>query len=232
MDKTPETALIKSVQATTDEKGGGSKITKRAWKWTKRKRKAVQLLVKGQPITRIADELGVHRNTIRNWRDTPEFNASVMSAAREYVNHTRYKRVHETGIITDQLARQVASKLSKLGKAEANQVDLNHLQVFLREYREFRSQERSDFGDDIKRYEGTFNVAMAGGETATPGGEASMQSFKRFVEDNAGKIPERLVTDSESAQEALVEATKVLLRETELLEDLHQEDESAKDYNQ
>lgn len=211
---------------------GGASITKsRAWKWTKVKRKAVRMVCRGWPDTRIAKELGKHRNTIRNWKGTAEFNAAVITYAREYVNRVRFKRVHESGIIADQLASQVARQLAEVNKSDAGDVkqgNLNAMQLFLREYREFRAVERSDFGDDVRRVEGSFHVTGTGlttGDNAT--GSKGAQSFKRFVEDNASTVPKRVLVGNE--QQSLVGVARALMQGTDILNELHEEDVALHD---
>jgi hypothetical protein len=198
------------------------------WKWSKRKRKAVRLVARGYPDTRIADELGAHRNTIRLWRRTAPFWLAVMAEAREYVNRTRFKRVYETGLLTDQLASQVAQRMAMLNRLPAgaalSQSDVSSLQLFLREYREFRSREATDFGDNVRRVEGQINLDFGAQAAVVDQQVIEQGTFHDFIERHVAKIPERLVTSATSVQAALVGVTRELLCETNVLEALESED--------
>jgi hypothetical protein len=230
-------ALAKIVQKKKKKRGAKNAQKKKSWKWTKTKRKAIQFIVKGYSDTRIGKELEVHRNTLREWKKNQEFHVAILNEAREYVNRTRFKRVHETGIVTDQIAHQLGKRLLDVTKPEIDedgnerpkqigQIEMNSLQMFLREYREFRNQERSDFGDNVKRVEGKMSIGITGGDGPITLGDKGSQSFKRFVEENNDSIPQRVITSANNPQEALIEATRELIRNTDIVEDIHREDDA------
>lgn len=223
LDKAPPKDAQPSAQGEHSAKG---------WKWTRKKRKAVRLIVQGWNNRRIAEELGVHRNTVRTWKATQEFRAAVITEASEYTQRTRFKRVHETGVITDQIVAQVARSFKQLKdqKGELNQTQLNAMQTFMREYREFREQERADFGDARSGGGGglSVNFNLGGMATSDPtAGAKGAQSFKRFVEENMEKIPTGLIEQARTPGEALVLATRALVQETSILDDLYEEDKAA-----
>lgn len=218
---------VSTVQSEAAKSGGLAKASRQSWKWTKSKRAAVKLVVQGRSDIQIAKEIGKHRHTIRKWKQAPEFNAACMEAAREYVNRVRYKRVYETGVITDHLSGHVAKCLAHLQATEltdVTQVHLSQLQTCLREYREFRAQERSDFGDDVSRIEGKFSFVGGGGAGASPENEVSSQSLHALLETHQDKIPERAITGAANVTEALVEATRQVLQNTDVLEKMYEEE--------
>lgn len=224
------TALVKTVQSTGDIKGEENAQKKYIWKWTKKKRKAITYILQGWPDIKIAEMLGVHRNTVRNWKQVQEFHAAVITAAKEYVNRRRFQRVHETGVLTDNLSLLAAKKLKKLieKEEEFGQVDLNTMQLLLREYREFRGVERGDFGDDVHRVEGGLNINVTGlGGTDLK--EKSSQSFKKFVAENADKVTRSIIESPLDPQKALVETTRELLKATPLLDELYVEEKDKED---
>jgi hypothetical protein len=151
----------------------------------------------------------------------------VLTKAREYVGRTRFKRVRETGVIGDTLAGQIARWLVRLqGDKALSQVEINQFQVLLREYREYREQERADFGDNVKRVEGSFAVPAEPSPERASGARSAM-SFKRFVEEHAHLIPPGTVERTRTPLEALVAITMELLRSTDLLDVMHEEDLAA-----
>lgn len=210
----------------------------RPWKWGKVKREVLKMTLKGYSAVMIAKETGVHRNTIRRWKNTPEFQQALVEAAREYRQQHQLKRVHETGVILDQLAAQVAVRLAALNQPATpaddgnsplfTQTDLNMLQTFMREYREFRAQERADFGETQKRVEGQINIGFSGltGGAAAPAADTVLtQNFLEFMTQRAPVLPEIAAS---SDQDALIKATRALL-DGELLDALLAEKERAAD---
>jgi hypothetical protein len=224
----------KNIVRKTHEKDPLSKAqsdAQKAWKWTRKKRKAARLIIKGWGDFKVAKALEVHRNTIANWRATPEFWSFVMAEAREYVKRTRFKRVHETGAIANQLATQAKKRLAainKRGDGLLHSNEINAAQMFLREYREYRDRESADFGDNVKRIEGILHVGVSDSSSGRGYaiGDKGAQSFKEFVEAHSEKLPERLI-EGTTQEEALVGITRELLRETPILDDLYDEDETA-----
>ena len=219
-------SAVNTVQSTGGKSGALTKASRQPWKWTKSKRAAVKLVVQGRSDIQIAKEVGKHRHTVRKWKQTPEFNAACMEAAREYVNRVRYKRVYETGVITDHLSGHVAKCLAHLQATEltdVTQVHMSQLQTCLREYREFRAQERSDFGDDVSR--GEVNLRVFGGAAASQeSDQVSGQSLRDLLEANQDKIPERVISGAASTTEALVEGVRQVLQNTDVLNQMYEED--------
>lgn len=64
-------------------KPNGDNYCRTEWVWTEPKYRAAELLAKGYSQRYIADELGVHRNTIYNWQKVPEFCEYVDSIVLE-----------------------------------------------------------------------------------------------------------------------------------------------------
>lgn len=202
---------------------------KGAWKWTRKKRKAVRYVVRGWTDIRIAEDLGVHRNTIKRWKDTAEFRAAVLTEANEYTQRTRFKRVHEAGVFADQFGTQLAKtfkELNELKDGKISQVQLNALQALTRGYSEFRNHERSDFGDNVRRVEGNFTIGALN-STDPAASAAGAVSFKRFIEENVSKIPKGLIEQSRSPGEALVLATRALVQSTDILDKIYEEDKAS-----
>jgi len=214
----PPSATPKATPAKTPHSNKG-------FKWTKKKRRAVKYILRGWSDVRIAKELGIHRMTVKRWKDTGEFRAAVIADAHDYAQRIRFKRVHETGVFADQFAVQLAKNLEELGTQDdgPSQLQLNTLQAFAREFREFREHERADFGDNVRRIEGNFTIGALGSTDPTAIA-AGAQSFKTFVEENMDKIPSGLIERARNSGEALVLATRALVQETDIIDQIYGED--------
>lgn len=208
--------------------------SKKGWKWTPKKREAIRLLLQGKTYKAIAKKLGYNEKTIRRWRQTPEFHAELLTKAREYADQHQYKRAFETGLLTDQLATMAASKMAAITEEDGGpgQVDINELQLYLREYREFKDSEKTDFGIDPRGRAGSgggvhVNVGIGVGSGAPPGsdtGAKGSESFKSFIEANLGKVPQRVISDAKTPQQALLGIAEALVEETDVIEELYEED--------
>jgi len=201
--------------------------TPKTWKWTKRKRRAVDLLVRGWSVRRIGEEIGASYVTVQRWKSSPEFVTAVLTRARDYVQRTRFKRVHETGLITDHLLAQIARCFARLNDGGLlTQAEVNRLAMLLREYRAFRSEERDDFGDDVRKVEGHFAFGIT--QPIRPSGERiGDMSFKQFFEANSDKIPTEVFERSKTVAEALVLATRELIKNTDIVDQLFDEENEA-----
>lgn len=220
----------------------GSYVQRR-WKWTKRRRQAARLVVQGMSDSGVAKEIGVHRCTVFWWRHRAEFMNYVMELARDYVTQRRFKRVHETGMLADHLYSESLRRMADLAerslapevittkkgqtaiRTNMTRDETFALQTFLKEYREFRGQERADFGDDVKRFEGVLKLT-ADGTPKREGltGSAGAQSFQDFLAEHADKLPQRALTDP---QTTLIETTRDLVRTTGILDAMAEEEEQT-----
>jgi len=217
------------VSASTPPAKGEKKSghSSKGWKWSPKKRAAIRLILRGMTNKAIANELGYNERTIRRWRKTAEFHAELLNKAREYAESRRFKRTHETGILTDQLAGLAAGAISAIKESDegTSQMDLNALQLYLREYREFKSSEKVDFGDDPRGGGGiSVNIGIGGAAAEEALGTKGSQSFKAFVEEHMDKVPERVLASAESPQEALLGITEALVENTDIIDELYEED--------
>jgi hypothetical protein len=202
-------------------------VTKLPWKWTKKKRKAIQMVIKGLEIKEIAKSLGVSGRTIIRWKLTKEFQDEMIHQAHEYTNRKRFRRVYETGVIADQLGHQTAKHLKKLTDGELDQVGTNQLQMLLREYREFQSVERTHFGDDGVHIEHRFTFGNAKNEVAKE--SIGNQNFKKFLEEHMNLVPQRVLQNAQTPIEGLIAATREIMKKTNVLDQLHEEDKAIEE---
>lgn len=190
---------------------------KPAFRWTEQKRQAAEMVVDGRTDQEIATKLGCHRNSVYNWRHTAEFSAECQKKLEEYAARTRLKRIRETGLLTD----AIAGKLAKALKEDS----LNGVAVLGREYHAFRADERADFGDNVRRIEGKLTVT--GSHSVEVRGTS--RSFKDFLNDSAEVIDVTPVVEAshEGPQKALVALTESALQNSDLLDQIHAEDQEA-----
>ena len=57
-------------------------------------------------------------------------------------------------------------------------------------------------------------------------GAVGAQSFQRFVQENIEKVPKALIESARNPGEALVLATRVLVQETDILDQLYEEEKA------
>lgn len=194
------------------------------WAWDKRKSKAVDLTLKGASVRAIAQELGVHWNTVQTWRSHPEFQQRLARLAREYAQTTRFRRVHETGVFTSAISRQLVKVLDRLeNAAESVPQDVHLLQVFLREFRAMRQCESQDFGDNVQRYEGAIHVHGLGSEASRPMGSQE-ETFERFLDRAEVKVDRKVIDSAATPQEALQALIEQVIEGTDLVDQVQEED--------
>lgn len=223
--KPPGTEGVSQALVPAKTKSDTKAIASKTWKWDQAKKKAVDMVVHGWPVRKIAKEIGVSPNTVQRWKGHKEFAAAVIEDAREYVSTTRYRRAYETGIITNSLATQVAKHFDLLAKeGKLTQGDINSMQLFLREYREFRNQERADFGDDAKRIDGRIQIGFGAAPQDSVMQSITQQSFKQFVSENMDKVDRKLIEAQATPQETLTKLAEEILLKTDVLDTLHEED--------
>lgn len=205
----------------------GKRMGLREWKWTKKKRKAIRLILRGWEHGKIAESLSIHRSTLTRWRKNQEFSAELMTKAREYMETRRFKRTHETGVIADQLAGLTAKRLSDAIRSggDPDQRELNQLQLFMREYRAFKESEKIDFGDDPRG--GGVSVNIGIGVSGGASSDATSQSFRAFVEEHLDKVPDNVIVNADTPQEMLLGIAETLVESTDMLDDMYEEDKAA-----
>lgn len=183
------------------------------FRWTEQRRKAVEMVLAGRTDKQIADELGCHKNSVFNWRHKPEFLMEVKRKLDEYATRTRLRRVRETGILTDVLSGKVAKALQE--------DDVNRVSVYAREYHAFRAEERQDFGDNVQRVEGRFQID--GTQTVNVNQTHSI-SFKNFLSEHVNEVDVTDAANAETPQDAVRLLAQRALQDTDLLDMIDAED--------
>lgn len=193
------------------------------WTWTPEREKCLDRVLAGWPKKQIAEDLGVHRNTISNWCAHPEFQARVREQQGEHQLATRQRRLRETNMFTDRLARLASKQLDAVEKFPMDDRAIRRARDFLTEYREFREQERIDSGENIQRHQ----HAVIG--EVNHNVQVTSQSFKSFLEDaiTSGVIDVEAI-DTSDAHALMTSLTQQALLETDLLDRLTEEEARAK----
>ena len=205
------------------------------WEWTDKKEKALELILVGLPKVQIARQLDVHRNTINNWTGHPVFIARAQQQLREHAATTRTRRMMETTSMANRVAKLAQKALQRaedsIEEDEDGDVDLGALSAarqWMAEYRLLRGEERTDFGDDVKR------VEHRGAFAHVVGGEVEVKhtthdaSFKDFLHSqlSGGIIDVDAIDIEGSTDEAVVlaEAVQHALIDGDILDIIDEED--------
>ena len=188
------------------------------WTWTPDKRRFLRLLLQGWTISEIAREINKHRNTLRRWMRTPEFLQAAYDTLNEHKTAKRFRRIKATSIALDAIEENMLKGLLPEDHEDYDPHAARRVHRWLQEFRSMRSQEREDFGDNVKRVEKTLDV--------TGGVEVNHQhNVEVSFTDLAKQVvkPGQKILASDAAEATGMLAAQVMM-ETEVLEDIHQQD--------
>lgn len=193
------------------------------WAWTRVKRRALDLTLEGLPIGQIADKLGKHRNTIRNWWHSPEFKGEVQRRITEYATSMKLRQSHRSSVLSEALFTK-ATRLMKEALEEGGKIDIGQSQLVLRELRDYQREERELAGGTVARVE--HRIFVEGGETPEAKRDsASARSFHEFLKEHVPHVTSLKTMPADTTpQEALVEVAAELLQSTDLLDKIGEED--------
>ena len=232
-DPVPATSTAMSVSE--PQKGGVEKYSSKGFKWSKKKRKAVRLLMEGKSNKQVARTLSLNEKTIRRWKSTPEFTAEYVMRRREHLEQHTNKDITHAALLKDQMASMAAGQIADIQKSKdagqrtATQGQLNALQLYLREFRELKTTHRQDHGIDPRGGGSSINVnvGIGMGPEGAPTTPVGSRSFKSFVDEHREKLPERVV--ARTPLEGLLNIAEELVNNTEMIEDLHKEEQDLAD---
>ena len=194
----------------------------RPWKWNKTKRLVLQMTLDGVPVTAIAKAVGKHRNTVRSWWDTPEFQKAMQNRGDELKASSKLRYVHHTQIGGEVLFSAMKHAGERVLKAKAGDPVMNRSLTEL--HRGMLENDRRDqevLEGNIQRMESHVFIRREGGaRPAEPG--SSDKTFKQFLEDNKEFIPKNLPEDTAEAKLLTIES--ILIHNPKVLEDFRAED--------
>lgn len=210
-------ALAKTVQGAVVSKAKG-----RRWKWSKKKKEAFSLLMKGLAITDVASKIGAHRNTLSLWMKAPEWVAEAQKYVGEKQLSTKLRRLTMTTAIADQLAAKSVKAL------EEEDIDPSTAGLMLRSHLEYVRAERDLFGDGEGQAQGGTGPALhihvgAPGQPQPVGGPVQATAVLAF-RDFMAKYDPNLAVVARSPQEAAALLAEKVLQESNLLDTIREED--------
>lgn len=193
------------------------------WKWTPKKREALNLMLSGGTVTQVAERVGVHRNTLTNWTKTPAWLAEQKRYIEEEQISSRLRRVKTTAIIADKLGAKALSELSK----DLKEIDPTRAGLMLREHLNYTKSERDLYGENGQPQGGpgtAININVGGPNgTPLPSTEhqaTALTSFTQFLE----AYDPALAVVAHSPQEAAALMAEKVLQESNLLDTIREED--------
>jgi hypothetical protein len=201
------------------------------FEWTDERKKALELFLLGIPKVQIAEQVKVHRNTINNWTSHPSFLLEARRRHDEHVATTRQRRIRETNAFTDRLAKLTHQTL-ETAEAHPESKDARYAaRDWLDQYRLFRAEERTDFGDNVTKHEHKVATVSLFGTLQTPEGQpqhTNAVSFKAFMEDqikHGGILPE--LVDTTDVHSIITGMAQQVLIDGDLLDQINEEDMAA-----
>lgn len=200
-----------------------AEVAEESWAWTPEREKCFDRFLAGWPKKQIADDLKVHRNTVANWCAHPTFRHRLDEHNADHQATTRQRRVRETTMLADKVAKLATSALDSAAKRPDDARSLNTARQWLSEYREFREQERTDSGENVQRHQhavlGQINHEH----------NVSRASFKGFLEGAlASGVIDVPVLESVDPHDVIIAMTQQALLETDLLDQMGEEDAASR----
>lgn len=215
------------------------------WDEDPRREQLLEMILDGMSKSSAAKQLTpkVHRNTVNNWCADARFVAEANARMNEHKAGKRIRRLRVTNLINDKiekvtlaLATQIEEGIIDKATGKAKKVMDDNvkpaLSVFRQmayEFRETRGQERIDYGDDIKK------VAVSSQHTIT--GDLHVQhtgiNDTPFVDYVRKSLNNRMIdvdaieiSEGESEGNLLLKAAEHLLVDTDLLDEINDEDKA------
>jgi hypothetical protein len=227
----PKIAEVKAT-ATTASEAAAPEDPDADW-WTPEKEKVFTHISAGYPKSLVAQQVGVHRNTITRWIADAVFQRRMIEQSSDIQESAKQRRVQETIKITDKLARIANRHLDSLDKPVdqatgaqrvANFEEIRATTALLAEYRDFREQERDDNGE---RYVQKHQHAISG--KVEHNVLVTHASFKGFLEETIAKgVIDTTALEGLTPEDMLTALTTQALLRTDILDELTEEDAQIK----
>lgn len=202
---------------------------KRGWVWSKTKRKAVRLILEGKQVKEIAKDCDIHRNTVRNWMQAPEFVTTLMTRLEEFKVSKRFARLKLTSKTVDNIGTIIEDMLEQRASGEVpedefNLYDYDSLSGWLKEWRAMRQEERKDFGDHVEKIEKRIGVHIEGGIGLFGQVNHTHTHDVSLVDAMKQAIPVGTVIEAESIEEATGDALMIAATHEGLLDTILEEE--------
>lgn len=191
-----------------------------SWEWTPEREQALDGIFEGKSQSRIAEELGVHRNTIGNWMKHPEFLKKLEELSTAQRQTVRMRRIQQTNTFTERVARQADIAMKDVESHPQSVVAQERARGWFEEFREFREQERIDAGENVQKHEISGMVGHVHGSVRN----GSFKDFlKNAIEKNVIDV-EAIEADGEDAGDVVKALVQSALREGDILDVITEED--------
>ena len=206
---------------------------------------ALNMAFAGVPKTQIARTLVVHRHTITSWFSHPTFVAELTQRMREHMSSTRVNRLQGTNALTQRLQKITLAlgadverqlRLDSEGVPLIEDKDRPKLEKTLRlfremgyEFREFREQERKDYGDDVKKVSINQQTTITGDVTVQHSGVNDVpfaDYIKNAIDTKAIDVDVIEAGEDKGSGQLLLKAAEHLLVDSDLLDRINEEDKA------
>ncbi len=114
------------------------------FRWTRSALDAVVLLASGDTILGVSEKIGKSVRVIKRWLKNEEFANAVLEERGRVIKQIGHRSLSEITSVADRLLAKIRAILAK---KRVSKEGLRKLQLFLREYREYRTMERLEVGD-------------------------------------------------------------------------------------
>lgn len=228
IEENPPDASLPIVQSPPVQTGGSIvKVSQpgepKEWVWTKAKREALKLTLEGMPIGKIAERTGRHRNSIRLWWSSPDFQKEVRVRMHEHATSMKLRQTFRAGTMGETLFNRAVELMSAAQK-NSGKLDIGQAQLVFRELRDWQREEREIVDGNVQRiekrvtFDGRMDVENSGGEgTARSKAE---QNLVQWLEGYEPKLKKKVL--EAKTQDELVDAMREVAMETDLIDDIQE----------
>lgn len=192
-----------------------------------RRTKALEFTLKGEPQIRIAEALGVHYQTIKNWTKHKYMLEALQERATDVVGAVPTRRLHQFSTLADHAYKNTAALMKQVAEDPKKAQD-ESLQKSIRrwgeDFRAYAEKERESLGLTVtKHVHHTVGGMIPGGSPVSP--QSALPSLKTFLQTSLPALPPLPVQQAGDVASAVAEITRsALLENEEILEILYQED--------
>lgn len=189
------------------------------FEWTDQREKAFDMVMRGVSVRKIAEEIGVHFNTVQRWKTHQVFMRRMMDEKYEHAATTVLRRTRVTTVINDTISNMALKALTEAEKHPTSSKKLKRVKDVLAEFRAMRNEERLNFGESTNNSSVSSNVRHSGHVST------GSKSFRDFLSESAAKgfIDVEAISQKENGQEALIEAVAQALIGSDYIDKVDQE---------
>jgi hypothetical protein len=136
-----------TTRAATAPTNGGADVVALDPRWDV----AIELLVRGASQKLVAERVGVHRNTVRNWLGDPRFRVELARCADDHFAAAKVRRARVTERLVDRLDKVANDALDAASRDPTDPRAQRAAREWLRNYRELCRLEERIHGLAVQR---------------------------------------------------------------------------------